>query len=384
MYETNHDTIELMDKIFLCFSRRTVCSSQSKDLLALKRRVDSGFKRAVIYPLYRDADDAVSGSRLTWNQVKSDQSRSEEVKLVEEHCCSVCGRLVVDLVKCDRCLSARFCGKCEKQHLYEHKISHETSKIDSEMPFGNTASSDLVGPADKCSYCSTPSDQLRKCSRCQSVQYCNQECQKKHWKEHKKYCGSPDKQRGELHSRSCYDIEAKAQATTIASRSAKCCYCFQPSETFISCAKCNMVQYCNKHCQLKHWKEHRNVCNGSTLAKKEFLSCSYCSNVSTHLRRCTECHAVQYCGKECQKRHWIVHKLHCKPKRNSSQTQPGSKHELLVATEDESDHTCSFCLRPAKDLKKCTRCRRAQYCNRVCQQKHWDDHKKLCKLAASQ
>lgn len=248
-YEINHDTIELMDKIFLCFSRRTICSLQSKDLLALKQRVDSGFKRAIVYPLYRDPDDTVSGQRTPWNQGKSDLSQSEKVKAVEEHCCSICGRLVVHLVKCDHCLNAQFCDKCEKQHLHEHKISHEASKTDSGVSLKTS-----VGPAKKCNYCSTLSDQLRKCSRCQSVQYCNQECQKKHWKEHKKYCqhtGSPNMQDEKIHSRSCYNVETKPLATIsgISSISAKCSYCFQPSETLRYCAKCHMVQYCNKDCQ---------------------------------------------------------------------------------------------------------------------------------------
>ncbi|KAJ7228070.1 hypothetical protein C8J57DRAFT_1534642 [Mycena rebaudengoi] len=30
--------------------------------------------------------------------------------------------------------------------------------------------------------------ELRKCGRCQSVRYCSQECQKKHWPTHKKNC----------------------------------------------------------------------------------------------------------------------------------------------------------------------------------------------------
>ena len=47
----------------------------------MKHKVSDGFKHAVVYPLYRDADDAVSGSRFPpWSQVKSDPTQSEKSK----------------------------------------------------------------------------------------------------------------------------------------------------------------------------------------------------------------------------------------------------------------------------------------------------------------
>jgi len=43
----------------------------------------------------------------------------------------------------------------------------------------------------KCSYCHNPAkegESLKLCSRCKKVQYCGQDCQKNHWKEHKLEC----------------------------------------------------------------------------------------------------------------------------------------------------------------------------------------------------
>ena len=36
--------------------------------------------------------------------------------------------------------------------------------------------------------CGAYSSKLLQCSRCHMVRYCGQECQKRHWKQHKKEC----------------------------------------------------------------------------------------------------------------------------------------------------------------------------------------------------
>ena len=42
-------------------------------------------------------------------------------------------------------------------------------------------------------------------------------------------------------------------------------------------------------------------------------TCSYCSQHSDILKKCSRCRLVQYCGRECQKKHWNTHKSHCQP-----------------------------------------------------------------------
>ena len=47
---------------------------------------------------------------------------------------------------------------------------------------------------NKCAFCMAPAK--NKCSRCQLVLYCNEECQKNHWKEEHKYsCFSPEERK---------------------------------------------------------------------------------------------------------------------------------------------------------------------------------------------
>jgi len=48
---------------------------------------------------------------------------------------------------------------------------------------GTTHSSEM-----KCSYCGKYSENLKKCSHCHSVQYCDQTCQRNHWGIHKAVC----------------------------------------------------------------------------------------------------------------------------------------------------------------------------------------------------
>ncbi|KKY26387.1 putative mynd domain [Diplodia seriata] len=41
-----------------------------------------------------------------------------------------------------------------------------------------------------CSSCGKPSQNLKRCAKCHSEQYCNRDCQKAHWKTHKKVCAA--------------------------------------------------------------------------------------------------------------------------------------------------------------------------------------------------
>mmetsp|Transcript_37371 Transcript_37371/g.49122 ORF Transcript_37371/g.49122 Transcript_37371/m.49122 type:complete len:176 (-) Transcript_37371:50-577(-) len=47
-------------------------------------------------------------------------------------------------------------------------------------------------------------------------------------------------------------------------------------------------------------------------------------------------------------------------------------------SEESKYQTCAMCDRVGMDLKVCSRCRKAYYCNQVCQKTHYSNHKKHC------
>jgi hypothetical protein len=50
----------------------------------------------------------------------------------------------------------------------------------------------LLANCKKCDKSEEKSGDMKKCSQCKAVFYCNRECQKAHWKEHKKHCRGSD------------------------------------------------------------------------------------------------------------------------------------------------------------------------------------------------
>jgi len=42
-----------------------------------------------------------------------------------------------------------------------------------------------------------------------------------------------------------------------------CLYCLKTVEGSMRCSKCRTALYCNRECQLKHWPVHKNSCQDS-------------------------------------------------------------------------------------------------------------------------
>ena len=42
-----------------------------------------------------------------------------------------------------------------------------------------------------------------------------------------------------------------------------CLYCLQVVESSSRCSQCRTALYCNRNCQIKHWPLHKNICINS-------------------------------------------------------------------------------------------------------------------------
>ena len=194
--------------------------------------------------------------------------------------------------KCTRCGQVQYCDRdFQKKHWSEQKkVCIESQTTSGKLP-------------TSCSYCNKSPLDLRKCTWCGNVQYCNHNCQAKDWPEHKKVCTDAMK------LQSC-----DTSKHTSSDHLLKCAFCKKLSDNLKNCSRCGKVQYCDQDCQMRHWPEHKKVCVESVSLKfNEFSQkCAYCKNASFTLKKCTKCAAVQYCSQDCLQNHLPEHKVVCR------------------------------------------------------------------------
>ena len=146
----NDSEYQLARKMFNYFSKCTATTRPAPKENAtykylVEQKVDHLFThRAVIYPLYPNGDEKTA-----------DNLFSEHIRLFlhSKHGPELPG------------------PKLPHWHLKFKEIFHE----------------------DQCDNCQRHDDHLKMCSRCHTVQYCNQKCQKEHWETHKPHCKSHSK-----------------------------------------------------------------------------------------------------------------------------------------------------------------------------------------------
>lgn len=184
----------------------------------------------------------------------------------------------------------------------------------------------------------------------------------------------------------------------------KCGYCGKHCAETKKCTGCKRIQYCSKDCQTNDWPTHRSDCKttisnkvskpgsvarpstgkqcvSSVACKQLETVCNYCYSVSKALKKCIKCGEAQYCGKECQAKHWPIHKTICK--KQSDYVGP---HSTSMLSQLKSEDTviaestfCAYCGSSSGKLMTCGRCKLIKYCSKDCQEKHWKKHKITCK-----
>ncbi len=176
------------------------------------------------------------------NQAIAEQRKSS----LNEENCSNCNRISESLKTCSRCLKVQYCdSSCQKKDWPKHKAVCQQTII--------AAKKNVL---ENCSFCQKTSANLKKCTKCASVQYCNRSCQSKHWPQHKKKCSetlklintSPDSSPVSAHyypaSASSIPISTDSIPASDGSSAASSCstqritssYCSVPCSTNSSCS----------------------------------------------------------------------------------------------------------------------------------------------------
>ena len=115
-----------------------------------------------------------------------------------------------------------------------------------------------------CFYCSTlvevKGNEYVRCSRCRTAKYCHRDCQQAHWKVHKKVCQKSDADdSNEVHN----NIYQDSNNDDGIEKRKVCLYCYKEVDGNLRCKKCRVAKYCNRDCQVAHWKKHKKICKES-------------------------------------------------------------------------------------------------------------------------
>lgn len=88
----------------------------------------------------------------------------------------------------------------------------------------------------------------------------------------------------------------------------QCTYCgaINPKMT---CSRCKSAHYCGVDCQKVDWPVHKHNCNKSSSTLT--IRCGHCGKRDP-MMKCGKCLRVHYCDTECQLNEWETHKLECK------------------------------------------------------------------------
>ena len=84
------------------------------------------------------------------------------------------------------------------------------------------------------------------CTQCRSVHYCDKDCQRKDWRNHKLVCKTI--------------VPVPLDAANKIPLQTHCSWCFEELGEILECIGCRSIRYCSKKCQLKHWKTHKSEC----------------------------------------------------------------------------------------------------------------------------
>ena len=92
------------------------------------------------------------------------------------------------------------------------------------------------------------------------------------------------------------------------------------------------------NCGLSNELSSMNIDTTSSSSTKKKNTCLFCLKDVEGLQGCSRCGTAHYCGKECQTKHWPVHKNSC---RDSNDTE-NSNEKLRMKAMNHSNQGYSL------------------------------------------
>eukprot|EP00300_Choanocystis_sp_HF-7_P012175 c17780_g1_i1.p1 GENE.c17780_g1_i1~~c17780_g1_i1.p1 ORF type:complete len:527 (+),score=109.37 c17780_g1_i1:263-1843(+) len=117
-----------------------------------------------------------------------------------------------------------------------------------------------------------------------------------------------------------------------------------------------MFQGARDACVKVYGEDHPVTLNHKSQYNLRMLQWPKCASCQAELdgpKFCAACHNVQYCSRDCQKRHWKIHKPQCVPKDSTVGT--AKKSDLVtqfLAERDPFAQVCATDPEPAADLMR--------------------------------
>ena len=107
-----------------------------------------------------------------------------------------------------------------------------------------------------CRSCGKTGDNLLRCGACKLVWYCDQVCQRRNWKRHKKNCRRQTESEKPANNPQHVPLMDPGQTSSANS----CGSCDKIGTNLQRCGRCKSVWYCHQKCQEEDWENHRNKC----------------------------------------------------------------------------------------------------------------------------
>lgn len=126
--------------------------------------------------------------------------RREMIQLAQsskQMACQSCGRAAINIVQAPMCAwqveplvisdaaAIPLCSSPKCDQMAKQKFM---GGMDQMEEFLEALVQDKTNPHQRCGHCAKMGDNLLRCSRCKNSWYCNKECQRTAWKQHKKVC----------------------------------------------------------------------------------------------------------------------------------------------------------------------------------------------------